>query len=487
MKKIGILHPIFCLENKYGIGSFGKEAYAFVDFLFKAKIDYWQILPLAPTSYGDSPYQALSTYAGSINYIDLEALLSDGLISEEDLNAAEIVSEKCEYGFLFSTRIKILRKAYHNFLLKPQKEFNEFKKMNAYWLDDYALYMSLKTYFNYQALSGFPKPYYDKSSYEVKIFKMEHSDDLDFHKFNQFLFFKEWYALKLYANKRNIKIIGDMPIYVATDSSDVFASPDVFLLDERMQPKSCAGVPPDYFSEDGQLWGNPIYNYDFLRKTNYDWMLKRIKHHLAMYDIIRLDHFRGYASYYVIPSGMTNAKIGSWEVGPRMELFKKVKRLTKGPLRKRIIAEDLGFLTDDVTKLLKDCKLAGMKVMQFGYPDCAKSTNYYQNYTKYQTVYPGTHDNDTIRGWFNHLDIDAKEIILKDLKTNEDNLVDDFIKAILNSKSQNVVILLTDFMNLDSSFRINTPGEVKNNWCLRIKNSELNDELINHILKLTQK
>ena len=487
MKKIGILHPIFSLENNYGIGNFGKEAYAFVDFLAKAQIDYWQILPLGLTSYGDSPYQALSTYAGSINYLDLETLAQDGLISSDDLKEATTISSVCEYGFLFNTRMKILHKAYHNFLLQPQKEFASFKAQNAYWLDDYALYMSLKVYFNYQAVQNWPQPYFDKTSYEVKIFKMEHQDDLDFHKFNQFLFFKEWYALKKYANQKNIKIIGDMPIYVATDSSDVFASPQVFLLDERLNPTSCAGVPPDYFSEDGQLWGNPIYNYDYLCKTNYDWMIKRIKHHLAMYDIIRLDHFRGYASYYVIPSGMENAKIGVWYDGPRMELFKRVKRIVKTKLRKRIIAEDLGFLTEDVTKLLDDCKLAGIKVMQFGYPECGKSTNYYKNYTKHQTVYPGTHDNDTIKGWFSNLDKETQEIILNDLKTDEANLTDAFIKTIVKSKSDHVIILLADFMNLSSDARINTPGEMANNWRIRFKNEALDDKLCEHIINLTRK
>ena len=479
MKKIGILLPLFSLPNELGIGSMGEEAYRFIDFLNKCGIKYWQILPLGITSFGDSPYQTLSCFAGGINYINLNYLLQDNLITIEELKQNKIISSMVSYGELFGKRIKILKKAYNRFLLNPSNDYEEFLKANS-WLDDYALYMALKEHFNYQSLTDWPKEYKNKNSYENKIFKMENKDELSFHKFNQYLFFKQWNNLKKYASKKGIQIIGDLPMYVSNDSADVFSNPDVFMIDEDYKPKLKAGVPPDYFSSDGQLWGNPIYNYEYLKKTNYKWMIERFNHNLKMYDIIRLDHFRGYASYYVIDKNETTARNGHWEIGPRMELFKKIKHSIHMPLRKRVIAEDLGVLTDDVEKLLKDTHLGGMKVMQFGYPDM-ESTNYYKNFKKNQTVYSGTHDNDTTLGWFESLDEKTKQIVLKDLNTDEKHLVDTFLTKLINSKAKTIIIPLADFLKLDSRGRINIPGLDKGNWSFRIKEEDLNNQLIEHI------
>ncbi len=482
MKKIGILLPLFSLPNDYGIGSMGKEAYQFIDFLAESHIAFWQLLPLGITSFGDSPYQSLSSMAGGINYIDLEALFVDGLITKEELEENKIISNHVEYGKLFETRLNLLKKAHQRFLLHDQEEYLTFKKNNRDWLDDFSLYMALKAKLNFQPLNLWDKDYQDKESEKCILFKKEYANNIDVHAFGQFLFFKQWYQLKQYANKKHIKIIGDMPIYVSPDSADVFGNHNVFLLDERKNPTLRAGVPPDYFSEDGQLWGNPIYNYDYLRKTKYQWMLNRFKHYLSMFDIIRLDHFRGYASYYVVDQDSTTAKNGHWEDGPRMELFSKVKKMIHQKLSKRMIAEDLGVLTDDVEKLLKDTHLGGMKVMQFGYPDVS-STNYYKNYRKNQVVYPGTHDNDTILGWYNNQDEILQNFVLKDLNTTEKNLVEDFLKAIINSKAKIIIIPFADLLKMNSEGRINTPGLTSGNWQFRISQDDLSKSIIKEIIK----
>jgi len=472
LKETGIFLPLFSLPNKYGIGSMGKEAYKFCDFLNQTKQSYWQILPLGPTSFGDSPYQSLSSFGGSIYYIDLDLLVDDELLFTYEVKEYEHNTKKIDYGYLFNTRNVILKKAYKRFKTQKQNEFLHFLKVNYYWLLDYAIYMFLKEKNNYSSFLDWSEE--EKkltNSTKEKIIK-EHIDELNYHFFTQYIFFKQLKNLKDYANSKGIRIIGDMSMYVSLDSVDVWANPTLFLLDEDYVPKRVSGVPPDYFSKTGQLWGNPIYDYEEHEKTNYDWFIKRIMHHLKMYDIIRLDHFRGYASYYSIPNGSVDATIGKWMEGPKMDLFNPLKKKIKEELNKDlnevIIAEDLGTLTIDVYELLKKTKLTGMKVLQFGLPDVT-SIHMPNNYTYNTIAYIGTHDNDTFMGWFESLEIEKQIEILSFLKCSRKTLMEEVIKLMFNSKARIVIINLTDYLHLSTRARINLPGSIINNWSFKFK------------------
>ena len=504
IKESGIMLPIFSLPNKYGIGTFGKEAYAFIDFLKATNQSYWQILPLVNTSFGDSPYQSISTYALNINFMDLDYLQELSLLNKEELDKCLNSDKYINYDYLFKTRLNILRIAFNRFINNLDKykmlylEFQDFIKDNKDWLEDYSLFYALKREFNYQSFLTWPKAYKNKESLEVKTYQEHNNKELLFHQFNQFMLFKMWFKLKNYANSLGIKIIGDLPIYVSSDSADVFSHKEVFLLDEDFYPTLCAGVPPDYFSKLGQLWGNPIYDYEYLEKTNYQWMIDRIKHYLNLYDIIRLDHFRAYASYYVIDKDAPNAINGKWVEGPRMKLFKALKKAIKGVLdinNIRMIAEDLGILTDDVFQLLKDTHLLGMKVAQFGLLE-KDSLNNPSNYLRNVVAYPGTHDNDTVLGWYNSLDLKNQEYLLKSLKASEACIVDKIIQKVLKSRAKIAIVSLTDYMHLDTDARINEPSTVSNgekhNWGFRLNEDYLSDQklkerIIKHNLKSNRK
>ena len=473
----GILLHISSIPNKYGVGTFGSFSYKFIDFLKKGGQTLWQILPLGPTSYGDSPYSSLSAFALNPYFIDLDMLVSDGLI-DKDILPPERNDKKTDFKNLSHTRYNILAKAYErNELFKD--EFIKFKKEEDYWLDSYANYMVLK-----DEQEG--KPWYDfyndfkyKNPSSMEWLKNEYKNKIDYYKFIQFIAFKQWFRLKEYANKKGIKIIGDMPIYCAYDSADVWANPINFQLNDNLTPKAVAGCPPDYFSPDGQLWGNPLYNWDYMKGNHYDFFVKRVKHSLKIYDILRIDHFRGFEAYYSIPFGEPTARYGSWVKGPGYRLFKEINKECKNA---NIIAENLGFLTKGVHKLLKDTGYPGMNIFQFELGDL-KNIPLKKGYPENNVFYTGTHDNQTIMSFYNDLDTKARNIVNKicGIKfTDKPNLK--IIEFAMKQNSKYVIIPLQDYLGLtDSEGRMNTPSTVGNNWNYMAKESDFSKEFLDYL------
>lgn len=481
-KGSGILLPVFSLPSKYGIGTFGKEAYKFIDFLRSAGQKYWQILPLGPTSYGDSPYSSFSVFAGNPYFIDLEILVEEGFIDESDLELIDFGSnnECIDYKKLFEIRYEILRKAYIN---KNDCDLTFFIDQNQ-WVLDYALFMSLKYKNNQLPWYKWDDRLLKGDILALQKFKIDLSDEINFWIFLQYLFFKQYFKLKEYANKSGISIIGDIPIYVAEDSVDVWAESKLFMLDERHLPTFVSGVPPDDFSDEGQLWGNPVYNWEYLKETDYEWWINRIAFSFKLYDVVRIDHFRGFDEFWAVPYGSENAINGEWLLAYGKELFQKVREKLGNV---NIIAEDLGIITDGVIKLKKDSGFTGMKVLQFAFDGNPRNPYLPENYEENSVAYTGTHDNDTLKGWYEKLDIKEKQYVLNSLnikelkndndKTNDDYIVYELIKAIYKSKSNIRIVPLQDFMCLGSEARINTPSTLGKNWSWRVKNSMITDEL----------
>ena len=391
----GILMHISSLPGPGGIGTLGSQAYAFVDRLADAKQTYWQILPICPTSYGDSPYQSFSTYAGNPYFIDLELLQKDGLLSEDDWKHTHWADDErfVDYGVLYIERHKLLRNVHKKFEKNLPGDFDSFCENNAFWLDDYALFMAIKDRHGGISFHKWEEDIRERNPESVANWTNLCHNDIRYYKMLQYLFFKQWTALKTYANKKGIRIIGDLPIYVSSDSSDVWATPEIF------DTKEVAGCPPDAFAADGQLWGNPVYKWDVLKAQNYKWWITRLTYNLAIYDVLRIDHFRGFESYYCIPSQDTTAKNGVWKKGPGLELFTEFKKQSG---EAAVIAEDLGFLTDEVKQMRKDSGYPGMKVLQFAFDSREENDYLPEHYTHDSVVYIGTHDNDTLLGWINH-------------------------------------------------------------------------------------
>ena len=482
--KNGILLHISSLPSKYGIGSFGKSAYDFVDFLVKSKVDIWQILPHGPTSYGDSPYQATSSFAINPYFIDLDILVEQELIKKEDLILHEY--PRVDYGFLYNTRYEILHKAFLNRKL-VEKEFNEFINAESSWLDDYALFMTLHKIHAKDNLNGLANFYDDfkfRKPESLAWAKNEFKDLYLEYQFYQYLAYTQWFKLKKYANDKGIKIMGDLPIYCAYDSEEVWAHKECFLLDNKFNPTFVAGCPPDGFTPDGQLWGNPIYDYDYLKKHNYSFLVNRMKHALRLYDILRLDHFRGYAGYYEIPYGDKTAKNGHWEKGVGLDFF---KALEKEVGKREIIAENLGFLTDDVTKLMKDTKYPGMHIFQFelGFDNVCpiKKKN---PFNKNNVIYTGTHDNMTLMSFYNTLGKREKDIIDKLCNISfydKPNLK--IIEFIFNLKLDYTIIPLQDYLGLDDECgRMNMPSKIGGNWSYMSREYDYSDSLSDFIKKV---
>ena len=484
MRSSGILLAISSLPGPYGIGSLGKVAYNFIDFLKASKQKYWQVLPIVNTSFGDSPYQSVSTFAGGINYIDLDLLVEDGYLNLVDVIGLKEDVDKVDYGKLYLNRYAILKVAYKNFLKNIPNNYFSFIKENEYWLTDFSLFMSIKKYFNEASFDTWPKGFRLKNKDVLMSFIENHQEEIDFWNFTQYIFYNQWYKLKLYANASDIRIIGDLPIYVAYDSADVWGKPHLFDLDQNYVPKKVAGVPPDYFSETGQLWGNPLYNYQEMEKDNFAWWIQRLKHFSKIFDVIRLDHFRGFEAYYTIPYGNSTAVCGTWEKGPGMKLFNQVFKELPNI---NMIAEDLGFLTEEVYELLRETKLPGMKIMQFGFDLYGDSEHAPHNYRQHMVVYPGTHDNDTVKGWYQKLDESLKHYVLEYLNISDDsNITDDFIKEIFKSNANLVIVQLQDYLGLDNQARMNEPGVVGNNWKWRVNKDSLTSELTEKIKKITE-
>lgn len=494
MRKAGILMPVFSLPGPYGIGCFSKEAYRFIDFLSDAGQSYWQILPLGPTSYGDSPYQSFSTFAGNPYFLDPETLRKEGLLTRTDLHEYRTSpDEKIDYAFLYKERFALLRKAFRNFNT-DYPEYEEYKEKESDWLYDYSLFMALKDAHDGESFVSWEEKYRLRDEQALKEFADEHTDDIEFYSFIQYEFSSQWGALKKYANDKGIEIIGDIPIYVSADSSDVWCDPRLFQMDGSEKPVAVAGCPPDGFSADGQLWGNPLYRWDYHEKTGFDWWIRRIKKCTELYDVIRIDHFRGFDEYYSIPADDKTAANGHWEPGPGMKLFNAIKEAL-GDVQ--IIAEDLGFMTDSVKELVKDSGFPNMKVLEFAFDSRDSSSagtadNVYLpfNYDRNCVVYTGTHDNETLRGWLSS--ITPKELsnvknylgLPKDAKKSD--IVDPFIRAALSSVADLCVIPMWDYLGLPNSARINTPSTVGGNWQWRCPAEELTKRLANDIEKKTK-
>ncbi len=485
MRSCGILMPIFSLPSAYGIGTLGKEAERFVDFLKKAGQSYWQILPLNPTNYGDSPYQSFSSFAGNPYFIDIEALIEEGLLTKLQADSFDFGDdiETVDYGKLYDNRLRLLRLAFKEF--EPGDEFNTFVSENNYWLSDYALFMALKNAHGDTPWYSWEKSL--KTREKEAIIKAEntYSADIEFYKFIQFKFFEQWYSLKTYANKNGISIIGDIPIYVAYDSADVWANPKQFKLDESLVPTVVAGCPPDAFCEDGQLWGNPIYNWEAMKKDGYAWWKKYLGSALKKYDTVRIDHFRGFESYFTIPHGDKTAKNGKWQKGPDIDLFNELK--TEFGENLPIIAEDLGFLTPEVLKMLKATGFPGMKVLQFAFDPSLKSNYLPHNIDKNCVIYTGTHDNDTIIGWTKSAtkaEVETAKLYLN--CQNDYQLNWAMIKVALMSVADTCILTIGDIIGLDSKGRINTPSTLGGNWQWRIKGECINDWLAEIIYKNTK-
>ena len=485
MKKTGILLPIFSLPNKYGIGTLGKNAYKFIDFLSDSKQDLWQILPTNPTSYGDSPYQSFSTFAQNPYFIDLEMLVEDKLLTNKDLKESNLFnnSSYIDYGNIFYNKMKLLKKAYLKSSLF-EKQFNYYKK-NTFWVKDYAMFMVLKEYHNNVSWDNWADLYKYRNDKALKDFYKSHKDEVEAYMFMQFLYNRQWKQLLKYAHSKNIKIVGDMPIYVAYDSVDVWMNPELFMLDQWLKPTVVAGVPPDYFSETGQLWGNPIYNYEIMKKDNYSWWNKRIGEALKLLDYVRIDHFRGFSAFYTIPYGMKDAKVGTWVKGPGMDLFAKINENFNNP---NIIAENLGLLDDDVNKLIENTNYPGMKILEFEMysMDNIKSL---RKINPNNILYPGTHDNNTFIGWYNeNASKEEKDNVNKELGyTGKNNLTNCLIKYCYQSNFDYVIILMQDILGLDSSARINMPGSSEGNWRFMFKESNFNKKTSDKLASYKEK
>lgn len=485
MRASGILMHISSLPSPYGIGTFGKAAFDFVDFLHRTGQQYWQILPVGPTSYGDSPYQSFSTFAGNPYFIDLDLLREDGLLEKSEYAALRwCENEKyVDYKTIYEQRFQVLRKAFQRGFSRDKAAVDAFRSEKG-WLEDYALFMALKDAQKGLPWLSWPDPLRTREPLALKRSRQELREDIDFWIYTQFLFFRQWDALKAYAKERRVSLIGDLPIYVAMDSADVWASPSLFSLGENLLPKLVAGVPPDYFSPDGQLWGNPIYDWDAHKKTGYAWWIARLEAAAALYDLVRIDHFRGFASYYAIPFGDKDAKRGRWVPGPGMAFFKALEA-SLGPLN--IIAEDLGSLTEDVNVLLEESGFPGMKVLQFAFDGNWDNPYLPHNHVKKCVVYTGTHDNDTLASWWNTaLTRKQRRYAAEYLNlTNREGIHWGILRAVWGSVADLAVAPIQDILGLDGRARMNKPSTVGDNWRFRITGDMLTPALEKRLLRIT--
>ena len=488
MRRNGMLLPIASLPSPYGIGGFSKEAYEFIDLLEETGQKLWQILPLGPTIYGDSPYQSFSTFAGNPYFIDLDTLAEKGWLTKEACEASDYGDNESyiDYGRIYNSRFVLLKQAFLNSDILSDEKFTEFCKANQHWLPDYALYMALKNQNDGKSWIEWEEEIRLRKPEAVEYYKKELEEECNFYEFLQYEFHEQWTKVKEYAHEKGIQIVGDVPIYVAFDSADTWANPELFQLDEKNLPLGVAGCPPDAFSATGQLWGNPLYNWAYHKKTGYDWWLKRIAYCFDLYDIVRIDHFRGFDEYYSIPYGDETAVNGHWEKGPGMDLFNTVKEKL-GELD--IIAEDLGFLTESVFQLLKDSGYPGMKVLQFAFDPSEDSDYLTYKYQRNCVVYTGTHDNDTTAGWFEKLSDGDKEVALRYMNsfyTPKEEQHWDLIALAMRSTADTCIIPVQDFLGLGSEARINMPSTLGDNWKWRMTKGAFSEELKEKIRRMTK-
>ena len=488
MRKCGVLLAVSSIPSKYGIGAFSKEAYAFVDFLEKAGQNIWQILPLGPTGYGDSPYQSFSTFAGNPYYIDLEALIEEGLITKEECDSYDFGDnvEYIDYEKIYLSRFKALRTAYNNSNIAENPDFQKFIVDNAYWLDDYALYMAVKNENDSRGWNEWDEDIKLRKPEAVAMYKEKLKVEIEFYQFQQFYFAKQWFALKAYANEKGIEIVGDIPIYVAFDSADAWTNPELFQFDDTCTPTGVAGCPPDAFSATGQLWGNPLYDWEYHKSTGYDWWMKRIGYCYQLYDVVRIDHFRGFDEYYNIPYGDPTAENGKWMPGPGYDLFSTMKEKLGD---KPVIAEDLGFLTDSVIELIDKTGYPGMKILQFAFDSRDESDYLPSKYTPNCVVYTGTHDNDTVVGWFNTIEGADKEFAKSYVGISDNNdpeLNWKFVRCAMASVADTAVIPIQDYLGLGTEARMNIPSTLGINWKWRLKVDACTDELAQRMKELAK-
>lgn len=494
MRSSGILLPIFSLPSKYGIGCISKEAYEFIDFLKASGQTHWQILPIGQTSYGDSPYQSFSTFACNPYFIDLDEFIQEGIISKRDCEAYDWGNheEYIDYKTLYKNRFALLKTVYKRSSISKDKNFLKYQEKNSAWLQDYALFMALKDACGGCSWQQWDKPLKSRDPVTLENYKKELIYEIEFYMFLQFKFAKQWSKLKKYANKNGIKIIGDIPIYVAEDSADTWTHPELFQFEDDLTPKAVAGCPPDDFCATGQLWGNPLYAWDVHETSNFSWWKERIEQCAKLYDIVRIDHFRGFDEYYSIPAGDSTAEFGTWESGPGMKLFDALSESTQ---ELDIIAEDLGFMTPSVIQLVKDSTYPNMKVLQFGFTPYGDSEYLPHNYDKNCVVYTGTHDNETTIGWYRNQTMKTKKFILEynnipllkvTGKKAEQAMVQSMIRQAMMSPANTCIIPIQDYLGLDNAARINAPSTLGDNWKWRMKKDVLTKKKAKQIRQLTK-
>ena len=473
----GVLMHITSLPGEFGIGTFGKSAYDFVDFLEETKQTYWQILPLTTTSYGDSPYQSFSAVAGNLNLIDFSLLKEEGLLEESDYSNVNFGDnpEKIDYALLFEVRRPILEKAvantakYSNVLAEIEK----FEKDNSSWLADYAEYMAIKESFGYQSFIHWDEDIKKGEKAAREKYRTELQDSIRYYTVTQYFFFKQWLALKEYANDKGVKIIGDMPIYVSADSVEMWTMPELFKVDENNEPLYVAGCPADDFSPTGQLWGNPIYDWEKHKEQGFSWWIYRVQESFKIYDVLRIDHFKGFSDFWQIDKDAENAVNGTWEAGPGIELFQKIKEQL-GDLP--IIAENLGFIDEKAEKLLDDSGYPGMKILQFAFPG-EDNLDRPHHYTQNSVAYTGTHDNDVVNGWYEKLSESEQELVSEYLnRRNDETITEAMIRGIYSSVSDYAIVTMQDLLDKDATSRMNVPSTVGGNWEWRMLAEDLTEE-----------
>jgi 4-alpha-glucanotransferase len=481
-----LLHPT-SLPGPYGIGDLGPAAHAWVDALARAGQTWWQILPLGPTGYADSPYQCFSAFAGNPYLISPDLLIQEGLLHVDDLTGAQFPADRVDYGPVIEFKRRLLTRAWQNFqsgaAVGLRSPFEDFRARQPDWLDNFGLFMALKEAHGGVSWIEWPDEYIERRPKALARAKSELAGAIGRHQFGQFLFFRQWRELKAYANDRGLRLIGDIPIFVSGDSADVWSHPDLFFLDEHGQPTVVAGVPPDYFSDTGQLWGNPLYNWAELRKTNYTWWVARMRATLDQVDLIRLDHFRGFEAYWEIPAGMPTAQIGQWVPGPGIDLFQTLQRELGGlPL----IAEDLGVITPEVEALREHLGLPGMRILQFAFGGAVENRFLPHNYEHNTVVYTGTHDNDTTRGWYATLTPGEGDFLRRYLARDAHDISWDLIRLAWASVANCAVAPLQDILNLGTEARMNLPGRPAGNWGWRFTGDMLSGASLDRLRALTE-
>ena len=482
----GLLMPISSLPTPYGIGTMGKEAYKFVDYLKKAGQSYWQVLPVGPTSYGDSPYQSFSAFAGNPYFIDLDTLVSEGLITKKEIKKYPWGDNEqyIDYATIYQSRFEVLHTAFDNSDHKDTDEYKKFVNENAYWLDDYSMYMAVKSHFDNQEWLKWDNDIKMRTEEAMNRYSEMLADEIDFWKFCQFKFFEQWNKIRAYANDAGIEIIGDIPLYIALDSADVWANKELFELDEDVKPINVAGVPPDAFSEDGQLWGNPLYNWTKMEETGFAWWKSRMASNSKLYDIIRIDHFIGVVRYYSIPAHCTNAKEGTWRQCPATKLVDAINDAIGDA---KIIAEDLGVSMQEVKDVLAYSGYPGMKIIEFAFGSDAENEHLPHNYNSNMVVYGGTHDNETVMGYFGSQTPKELKYAYDYMGINKkSDITDAVLRTAYASVASIAIFQVQDVLGLGNEARMNTPSTVGDNWKWRMTSGELTAAHAKKLKKLAE-